>query len=945
MLRVFSIGFTLAVVASGCGLMGLFDEDPAGSGEPCTPNAALTCVTVCGSTGTAICPPSGRVPPAEECEPPAETCDGRDQDCDTVADNGFDCARDTAVACTTACGTEGTGTCTPSCQIPGAAACIPPEEICNGEDDDCDGGTDDGFSCAAGAVAACTTTCGTTGTGACTDACEPAAAAACDPPVEACNNEVDDDCDGETDEISPEQCEPGTTVACHGPCDPAGERLGSGICTDACLPPEGEACTAPDETCNGRDDDCDTLSDEDFACTAGQAAPCTTTCGSNGTGTCLDVCLPAVPGACIPPAETCNGLDDDCVGGCDNGFECCAGASGTCITGCGTTGTRSCGDGCLWSDCEPPAEACNNADDDCDTVADEDFECARGTAGACDRGGCPGTHYCSTACAWEACIPPSAAMTEPPRPVFPANGIRTGSHLVAANLRPTVGWRPVTPACGAVRYHVQIDDSCPASGFAGCAFPSPAVDVDTLTDTSHRPDAPLEVDTASRPFGRRYFWRVRACDVFDRCTPWSAVRYLDVGRETNDFNGDGYADVLVGAGGYNGSRGRAYVYFGRNPWPIWGLPLTPSLTIEAGTLWGFGFRASGAGDVNGDGYADFAVGTGGSNRILLFLGGASPDATADVTLNNGETGFGHAVAGVGDVNGDGYADVLAGALGAMGPTMPRGAAYLYLGGATPDAVIDLTLSGDQNLCEFGVTVAGAGDFDGDGFVDLAVGSQYYDQVGVGDSVGRVSVFLGGPTPDATVDLQILGEAAGHRFGYSLGWAGDVNGDRHSDLIVGAWAAGRAYVQLGGSPPSAASRWILYPPESCGFGKGVSGTGDFNGDGYHDVQVGCPDRSSGAGMVYLFLGGISAPTASAASRAGTATGGLGSILAALGDTTGDGLDDCAWGQATADPSGVSDAGSAHIGIGITGTFWRWPQDIFGTASDEGMGSSFNSAPPF
>ena len=126
------------------------------------------------------------------------------------------------------------------------------------------------------------------------------------------------------------------------------------------------------ELCNEVDDDCD--GDIDEGCC--EETSCTTSCGSTGTTTCPD-------GDCLPPAETCNGADDDCDGVADNGFACALGVVGTCPTTCGSTGSRTCQGDCTWDDCVPPAETCNGVDDDCDGVADDDFTCARDETESC----------------------------------------------------------------------------------------------------------------------------------------------------------------------------------------------------------------------------------------------------------------------------------------------------------------------------------------------------------------------------------------------------------------------------------------------------------------------------------------------------------------------------------------------------------------------------------
>jgi hypothetical protein len=127
-----------------------------------------------------------------------EECNGIDDNCDGIIDNmtADSCPKGETFACTTDCETEGTAVCDNDCR-PGD--CVPPDEECNGEDEDCDDVLDNGFDCILGAAVACTTTCGTAGTGTCTDDCQIPPPGACQVPDEACNG-IDDDCDDEIDE-------------------------------------------------------------------------------------------------------------------------------------------------------------------------------------------------------------------------------------------------------------------------------------------------------------------------------------------------------------------------------------------------------------------------------------------------------------------------------------------------------------------------------------------------------------------------------------------------------------------------------------------------------------------------------------------------------------------------------------------------------------------------
>ncbi|MCC7537612.1 MAG: hypothetical protein IT379_15420, partial [Deltaproteobacteria bacterium] len=158
------------------------------------------------------------------------------------------------------------------------------------------------------------------------------------------------------------------------------------------------------EACNGRDDDCDEECDEDFECCRGESRGCATSCGSTGQRVCNDACA---LGECIPPEEQCNGTDDDCDGPCDEDFECCLGLATECVTTCGSRGSQECVDGCVLADCVPPDETCNGVDDDCDGDADEGFPCEAGTSVSCTTTcASTGSRTCDASCALGACVPP-----------------------------------------------------------------------------------------------------------------------------------------------------------------------------------------------------------------------------------------------------------------------------------------------------------------------------------------------------------------------------------------------------------------------------------------------------------------------------------------------------------------------------------------------------------
>ena len=280
----------------------------------------------------------------------------------------------------------------------------------------------------------------------------------------------------------------------------------------------------------------------------------------------------------------------------------------------------------------------------------------------------------------------------------------------------------------------------------------------------------------------------------------------------------------------------------------------------------FGNAVAKAGDVNGDGYDDVIVGAWTADpydigRAYIFYGGPAADTSPDVSLigEAAENNFGTSVAGAGDVNGDGYDDVIVGAWlygGERGP----GRAYIFYGGPSPDTQADLVLNGEASGDQFGVDVASAGDINGDGYGDVIVGAPDNDAGGPG--AGRAYIYLGGPQPDTNPDVVLTSYGGdGGKFGWAVSSAGDWNTDGYSDVIVGAHAAGgsgRAYVYFGGpAMDNIPDRTLSGEALGDRFGISVASAHDINGDGYADVIVSADSNDAGApgaGRVYVFFGG-------------------------------------------------------------------------------------------
>lgn len=407
-----------------------------------------------------------------------------------------------------------------------------------------------------------------------------------------------------------------------------------------------------------------------------------------------------------------------------------------------------------------------------------------------------------------------------------------------------------------------------------------------------------------------------------------------------DVNGDGYADVIVGAPGFDepgiSDAGRAYVYLGS----AGGLATSPAWSV-AGTavLAKFGRGVAGVGDVNGDGFGDVVVGAPGHNllgRVYLYLGSASGLSTTSAweagtgTLQLGSQ-FGTTVAGAGDVNGDGFADVLVSAEQYDNGESNEGRAYLFLGSATgPAAAASWTAEGDQVEAQFGWALGGAGDVNGDGFDDVVIGVPWYDNGQLNE--GRAYVYLGGAgglalTPAWTAE----NDEASSNFGWSVAGAGDVNGDGFADVVTGAHNydggltnQGQARVYFGSAAgPATTPSWTFAGGvNGASLGEMVAAAGDVNGDGFGDLALASPRWTNGQleeGRVLVFEGQASGlpsvPTWTHESNQASAFFGGG--LASAGDVDGDGFGDLLVGAPAFD-NGESQEGRAFLFLGKPGT---------------------------
>ena len=433
-----------------------------------------------------------------------------------------------------------------------------------------------------------------------------------------------------------------------------------------------------------------------------------------------------------------------------------------------------------------------------------------------------------------------------------------------------------------------------------------------------------------------------------------------------DVNGDGYTDFIVGAPSFTNGQTRegcAFVYYGSA-----GGPTGPWIGESNDDNSNYGWSVSGAGDVNGDGYDDVVVGAYGADaggahgKVFVYFGRATGlPATADWTWTPADYEyFGWSVAGAGDVNGDGYADILVGAPGWGDDAVQEGHAYLFYGGAGgPDATPDWEYFGDVMNARFGDCVATAGDVNADGFADVIIGAESYTNDEFEE--GRAYLFLGSHFGLTTEPVWVTeGDQAESMYGGAVGTAGDINGDGYSEVVIGAeWydnpsvAEGRAYV-FNGSPsgPRETAGWVTESNQTqADYGYALASAGDVNADGFDDVLVGAKDFDNGQvdeGAVFLFLGSDSGIQALPVwyAEGNQAFAGFGVCVASAGDVNGDGLEDILVGAFGYD-NNYADEGAAFLWYGSTGgappgTPANADWDAYGDQSDARFGFSVASA---
>jgi Ca2+-binding RTX toxin-like protein len=451
--------------------------------------------------------------------------------------------------------------------------------------------------------------------------------------------------------------------------------------------------------------------------------------------------------------------------------------------------------------------------------------------------------------------------------------------------------------------------------------------------------------------------------------------YAQIGvsvRSAGDFNNDGIEDFIFSGPVtdlVSNGRGVTYLIFGKagGIGPIDLATLTPSQGFAiygpAGAD-GVDMKSAAAGDVNGDGYDDIIIGAprnsqngywNGAAFVLYGHGGtfgtvdlgtmtAQQGATFRATpANQGFAGFG--VAGLGDINNDGFDDIAIGASDHSTLISYGGRAYVLFGSAAGFANGNLStltpqqgfvLEGTQSAGFAGYNVAGLGDINGDGIDDFAVSALLEDNPNANTQNGNVYVFYGKVAGLASTTLGSIAATDGFviqgvsQGGRSISAAGDVNGDGYNDIIVSdltspgtvlfGSAGGIGTINL--AALTASQGFTIAPGAVTGqFGWSVSGAGDVNADGFDDIQVGVHNSASNNAMHVIYgSAGMNAATLGVSDglilQANEAIAGLGESSGS-GDFNGDGFSDVLAGAWRANNAGYAQ-GAVYAVYGIVPT---------------------------
>jgi hypothetical protein len=536
----------------------------------------------------------------------------------------------------------------------------------------------------------------------------------------------------------------------------------------------------------------------------------------------------------------------------------------------------------------------------------------------------------------------TTANVAAPRPVGPV------SISFLTSRRPTLRWQLPQGADGA-RVDVCADRAC---GRVLASF-------DALGDHGAPP--------AELPPGA-LFWRLRGMVAGAVGVATSATWELVVPAQSAplstawgamlDANGDGFGDVVVGDSDAFAPTQHVFVHHGGAGGPS---AVPSSVLSAAAPVAGYASSVASAGDVDGDGFADLLVGSPGEDTVYVYRGGPAgfADPPSAVLTGPAKSSFGAALSGAGDVDGDGYADIVVGLplLASPSGSLVQGGAILYYGGSgglSPSSrSIALGPRAGSDAQSLGTFVSTAGDLDGDGLADVAVwgGIESTDPQ-------YVLVYYGGAHPFGVAPSALLqyDGASPSWLGHAnlLACAGDTNGDGYADLVMSTpvppndFTIDHLSLFLGG-PGGAAlvpSRRIASPlAQMDHFGLSVAGL-DANQDGLDDVAASTASYAQPPVSALLYLGAPSSLSLSTTMTTTDATTLFERELGSSGDIDGDGFPDLVVGfPARVTPNGDAgaDAGDA-VDAGPSGPLRGAVEVHAGSAQGVGVAARWVLLPP-
>ncbi len=311
-----------------------------------------------------------------------------------------------------------------------------------------------------------------------------------------------------------------------------------------------------------------------------------------------------------------------------------------------------------------------------------------------------------------------------------------------------------------------------------------------------------------------------------------------------DVDGDGVPDVVLGA--RSDAESSVRVMSGADGSEIWKwLPLSTGM---------IGREVRGGGDADGDGVPDVIARENDlvtkESNVYVYSGATGLILHQFLNSTNWpewQSSFGRALDFAGDVNGDGFDDIIVGDRDSYALGVKVGKATVFSGA---DGSELYAFPGNQHHSHFGDTVAGLGDMNGDGVDDVAVGTPKYN--GIADETGLVHAYSG---LDGSLLYAWEGEVSFGDFGFWIDGAGDVNGDGRADLVifgdldVNGDLMCRVYSGADGAVLTTQSGSV-----ASGYGKAIAGDGDSNGDGWPDFAVSAPKADGNAGSIYIYPGG-------------------------------------------------------------------------------------------